>query len=160
MTPSMTSREELPLADLPMFWEGRANALRILDSQRGQSDHATLEQAWTYDECAKELREALRTLPAQGPTWQGIEAELLVLHEWMREPDWAENFSFEDMANWINRRPTGITARLAALPSERKEDCNFPACKCAPEARCQEAKLRADRVLRALSPSERKEGEG
>jgi hypothetical protein len=39
--------------------------------------------------------------------------ELLALHEWMREPDWAENFSLEDMKDWINARPTNITARLA-----------------------------------------------
>jgi hypothetical protein len=41
-------------------------------------------------------------------------SELTELHEWMREPDWAEKFSLEDMKNWINSRPTNITARLAA----------------------------------------------
>jgi hypothetical protein len=55
----MADKSEIELADLPMFWQGRANALRILDSKRGQSDHATLETAWTYEECAKELAAAL-----------------------------------------------------------------------------------------------------
>ena len=51
---------DIALCDLPMFWQGRANTLRILDSKRGQSDQATLEQAWTYEECAKELAAVLR----------------------------------------------------------------------------------------------------
>lgn len=40
------------------------------------------------------------------------EQEILALHEWMRQPDWADNFSLEDMAIWINQRPTSVTARL------------------------------------------------
>jgi hypothetical protein len=54
--------------------------------------------------------------------------ELLALHEWMREPDWAENFSLEDMANWINRRPTHVTARLAtAGPAQTARSQTYPA---------------------------------
>jgi hypothetical protein len=39
-------------------------------------------------------------------------ADLLTLHEWMREPDLAESFSLREMLDWIDRRPTHITARL------------------------------------------------
>lgn len=42
--------------------------------------------------------------------------ELQALHNWMREPDWADEFSLADIVNWMNRRPTGVTARLAADP--------------------------------------------
>lgn len=48
-----------PLEDLPLFWQGRANALRILDSHRTNSDIATLEAARVYEECAKELRASM-----------------------------------------------------------------------------------------------------
>jgi hypothetical protein len=38
--------------------------------------------------------------------------ELKALNDWMREPDFAENFSLEDISDWINRRPIHTTARL------------------------------------------------
>lgn len=62
MTKSLAD-ELIPLNDLPMFWQGRANALRILDESRDQSDPATLLEAWAYEICANELRAALRTPP-------------------------------------------------------------------------------------------------
>src|SRR5258708_3287039 len=43
------------------------------------------------------------------------EGEMQALNAWMREPDYAENFSLEDMASWINRRPIALVARLAAI---------------------------------------------
>jgi len=51
-----------PIEDLPMFWQGRANALRILVSESERAplaSDATLRQAETYEECAKELRAAM-----------------------------------------------------------------------------------------------------
>lgn len=48
-----------PLKDLPLFWQGRANALRILDGQRTESNAATLEAARVYEECATELRASM-----------------------------------------------------------------------------------------------------
>jgi hypothetical protein len=38
--------------------------------------------------------------------------ELQALHHWMREPHWAENFSLEDIVDWMNRRLTSVTHRL------------------------------------------------
>jgi hypothetical protein len=49
----------IPLEDLPLFWQGRANALRTVDSHRTASDIVTLEEARVYEECATELRTAL-----------------------------------------------------------------------------------------------------
>jgi hypothetical protein len=43
--------------------------------------------------------------------------ELQALHAWMREPDYAENFLLSDVIEWVNRRPTFTTARLAGEPS-------------------------------------------
>ena len=57
---------KIPLKDLPLFWVGRAKALRILDGKIKQSDHATLETARTYEECAKELRAAIISLQQEG----------------------------------------------------------------------------------------------
>lgn len=34
--------------------------------------------------------------------------------EWMRKPDWAETFSFGDIVDWINDRPTHILPAAAA----------------------------------------------
>lgn len=48
----------IPLKDLPLFWQGRANALRIVDSHRAQSDAVTLEAARIYEECTAELSAA------------------------------------------------------------------------------------------------------
>jgi hypothetical protein len=45
----------IPLKDLPLFWQGRANALRII----AKSDEINLECALVYEECIKELRIAL-----------------------------------------------------------------------------------------------------
>lgn len=55
----------LPLDDLPLYWEGRARAFRIIDNQRIESNEATLAQAGVYEECANELRASLRAAPAQ-----------------------------------------------------------------------------------------------
>jgi hypothetical protein len=49
----------IPLRDLPLFWQGRTNALRAVDSVAAKSDVATLETARVYEECAIELRAAL-----------------------------------------------------------------------------------------------------
>jgi hypothetical protein len=49
----------IPLRDLPLFWQGRTNALRIVNSHAAKSDVATLETARVYEECAAELRTAL-----------------------------------------------------------------------------------------------------
>jgi NTP pyrophosphatase (non-canonical NTP hydrolase) len=43
--------------------------------------------------------------------------ELKALNDWMREPDFAENFSLAYITDWINRRPIATTARLAAHPA-------------------------------------------
>lgn len=48
-----------PLKDLPLFWQGRTNALRIVDGHAAKSDVTTLETARIYEECAAELRAAL-----------------------------------------------------------------------------------------------------
>lgn len=53
------SAEVISLEDLPLFWQGRANALRALDGYRSESDVATLEAARIYEECATELRAAI-----------------------------------------------------------------------------------------------------
>jgi hypothetical protein len=62
-----SSSETIELADLPMFWQGRAKALRILLDSRGTPDTYTDTQADTYEECAKELRAALSSDVAQRP---------------------------------------------------------------------------------------------
>jgi hypothetical protein len=50
--------------DLPLFWQGRANALKIVNSRRDQSDPETAGQIQAYQECAEELRRALASAPA------------------------------------------------------------------------------------------------
>ncbi len=42
--------------DLPMFWQGRAKALRILNSKRDTIDAGTCGEADCFEQCAKELR--------------------------------------------------------------------------------------------------------
>lgn len=53
--------DRIALADLPLFWRGRAKAFRLLDAARNVSIDATLRQAETYDECADELAAALQS---------------------------------------------------------------------------------------------------
>lgn len=55
-----------PLEDLPLFWQGRANALRLVDGHRSKSDVATLEAARIYEECATELRAAMARPKKEG----------------------------------------------------------------------------------------------
>ncbi|TIW21156.1 MAG: hypothetical protein E5V63_30000 [Mesorhizobium sp.] len=57
---------------------------------------------------------ATPTRPAS-PIEQG-EVERLIeqLQDWMREPDFSDEFSVEDITDWINRRPTHIAPKLAA----------------------------------------------
>lgn len=54
-------QKDISVKDLCMFWRGRANALRILDNHRSESDGATLEAVRIYEECAKELSTAMET---------------------------------------------------------------------------------------------------
>ncbi len=49
----------IPLRDLPLFWQGRTSALRLVNSHAAKSDPLTLEVARTYEGCAAELRAAL-----------------------------------------------------------------------------------------------------
>lgn len=53
--------DDVPVKDLPLFWRGRAQALRLLD-KRSSNEPARIE-ADTYEECAKELSEALARWP-------------------------------------------------------------------------------------------------
>ena len=53
------------LEDLSLFWQLRANTLRILDGKRTKSDFVTLETARIYEECATELRAALPAPPSE-----------------------------------------------------------------------------------------------
>jgi hypothetical protein len=71
-SPSVTV---LPLKDLPLFWRGRAKALRILDLHLVKSNDVTIETARIYEECATELLAAMTadevkpesvTMPAPG----------------------------------------------------------------------------------------------
>ena len=55
----------ITLQDLPLFWQGRANALRILNKKRKHSDIVTLETARIYEECATEIRASLETFKAR-----------------------------------------------------------------------------------------------
>lgn len=41
--------------------------------------------------------------------------------EWMRQPDWAENFSFSDLADWMNERPTHLFPKIAAALRAQSE---------------------------------------
>jgi hypothetical protein len=64
----------IPLKDLPLFWQGRTNALRIVDSHNAKSDVTTLEIARVYEECATELRAALALFldPDDDPEGRGV----------------------------------------------------------------------------------------
>lgn len=53
-----------PLADLPLYWQGRANALGLLNDRRVVPDEGIKQQIETYEECAKELRLALASRDA------------------------------------------------------------------------------------------------
>lgn len=44
-------------------------------------------------------------------------ADLIALYEWLREPDYAENFSLEDMSEWMNRRPVAMVSAEVTTPS-------------------------------------------
>jgi hypothetical protein len=49
------------------------------------------------------------------------------LQEWIREPDYSEDFSLEEMINWIDRRPLAEVATLDAALAEavrEREDYN------------------------------------
>jgi hypothetical protein len=73
MTPAPVSRLSsgtIELADLPMFWQGRAKALRILLDRRGTPDTYTETQADTYEECAKELQTAISPQAQAGKDWR------------------------------------------------------------------------------------------
>ena len=70
----MTQRSDIiALADLPLFWQGRAKGLSLLNGSRSEPDARTIGLIETYEECAKELRAALSTDPAT-PTAGGDEA--------------------------------------------------------------------------------------
>jgi len=63
----MASKEEIEAAielnDLPMFWEGRAKALRLLNAQQ-QTDVVTAETIIVYERCAEELRASITAAEA------------------------------------------------------------------------------------------------
>lgn len=63
--PQSVSTEIIELADLPLFWQGRANALSLLNGRRVEPDARTVGLIETYEECAKELRAALSSGAAQ-----------------------------------------------------------------------------------------------
>lgn len=51
------------------------------------------------------------------------------LEEWIRQPDWAEDFSLEDTVNWINARPLQIVSKLRALAAQPPAaGCGTPGC--------------------------------
>lgn len=39
--------------------------------------------------------------------------EVQALRNWLREPDWAEEFSLDKLTDWINRRPVALVERIA-----------------------------------------------
>lgn len=39
------------------------------------------------------------------------------INEWLREPDYSEDFSLEEVIDWIERRPISEVAALAAQPA-------------------------------------------
>lgn len=59
---------DIDMSDLPLFWRGRAKALRILDSHRKESWGETLEAARIYEECADEFCAALKARKARCST--------------------------------------------------------------------------------------------
>lgn len=46
------------------------------------------------------------------PDYAGLIAEAEAAQEWMRQPDWADNFSLGDMVDWLRQRPTSILPKL------------------------------------------------
>jgi hypothetical protein len=38
----------------------------------------------------------------------------VALRDWIRRPDYAEEFSFDDIVDWINERPVATVERLAS----------------------------------------------
>lgn len=60
---------KIALSDLPLFWEARARALRLLIAARNDRSpiyDGTLGTAETYEECVKELKEALAAAKGAG----------------------------------------------------------------------------------------------
>jgi hypothetical protein len=51
--------DEVSVDVLPVFWRGRAQAFRQIDSVRAKSDRASLREAAIYETCADELSTAL-----------------------------------------------------------------------------------------------------
>src|SRR5690606_23793747 len=46
--------------------------------------------------------------------YAGLIAEAEAAQEWMRQPDWADNFSLGDLAGWLRQRPTSILPRITS----------------------------------------------
>jgi hypothetical protein len=40
--------------------------------------------------------------------------EIAAISAWLREPDYAEEFSLVDMAEWVNRRPLAAIGKITA----------------------------------------------
>jgi hypothetical protein len=134
-----TDRESAAkLADLPMFWQGRANALRILDSKRDKSDDGTLRTAEAYKECARELHAVLSTR-ATPPTSDRESAAKLAdrlaretVENWLLECDGAQALGFVQSELLQRQIATALRAyaagdaRPSPLPDVREatiEEC-------------------------------------
>jgi hypothetical protein len=59
--------ETITVDEWPLFWRGRAQALRLLNDKAKVPNEATLARAEAYETCADELSAALATpSPIQG----------------------------------------------------------------------------------------------
>ncbi|AZO48086.1 hypothetical protein [Mesorhizobium sp. M4B.F.Ca.ET.058.02.1.1] len=68
------------------------------------------------------------------------------LQDWMREPDFSDEFSVEDITDWINRRPTHIAPKLAARLTAMQAEVE--ACQRKSEAYLKSGNLAIDDVAR------------
>jgi hypothetical protein len=87
--------DTIELADLPLFWQGRANALGLLNERRVEPDARTVGLIETYEECAKELRAALSRGAAKASRIEQLEAALWVFIGVLRAPSSYINDAYE-----------------------------------------------------------------
>jgi hypothetical protein len=55
-----------------------------------------------------------------------VSEDCKLVADWMREPDHAEKFTFNDLNDWLDRRPVAEVARLTAALSDQAGEAKEP----------------------------------
>jgi len=120
------------IADLPMYWTGRAKALTLIrDARDASSEDYTLGQIEAFEDCAKELRAILATLPQPpvGACREALEGlrtafatDAYRLTQCLDRKDWTPRRShIEGNRNIFTRAVKRLEEILAALAPSAQE---------------------------------------